>query len=120
MKTVLWISAVLWAAFAWWSWRWVRRHQPRTPVQGLRSVAWLGMGPWGVMMWVTMSLSQAARAVDMDLFHAAATGRFYAELALNLAMMYPLALWGDFLWRRRMSAAFGIRDDPAPPTPPAE
>ncbi|HEX9938218.1 MAG TPA: hypothetical protein VGB15_13880 [Longimicrobium sp.] len=113
------IFMVSWAAFAAWSWRWQRRHPLRTTVAALQSLPWLGMGRWGLPVWVFMSLMQAARAVEMDPFRALGAGRFYGELALNLVIMYPLCLWGDFLYRRGMVRSFVVHDDPAPPSPPA-
>ncbi|HEU4560426.1 MAG TPA: hypothetical protein VFS20_21425 [Longimicrobium sp.] len=119
MDVVLLILAVLWAAFAWWSWRWQRRHPLLTSVAAFQPLPWLGMGRWGLLMWVLLSLTQAARSVEMDVFHAFGVGRFYGELAVNLMVMYPLCLWGDFLYRRGMARSFGVRDESAPPAPPA-
>lgn len=120
MTIVLLFLAVFWAAITWASWQWHRRNPVRTSVPALRPIPWLGMGRWGLLMWLFMSLLQATRSVEMDLFHAVGVGRFYAELALNLVITYPLCLWGDFLYRRGMARSFGVHHDPAPPSPPAE
>src|SRR5688572_21613756 len=113
MNIGLLLLAVFWAAFIGLSWRWHHQHPLHTSVPELQAIPRLGMGRWGLLMWMFFSLLQAARSVEMDLFHAAGTGRFYGEMAVNLAIMYPLCLWGDYLYRRGLARSFGVRDDRA-------
>lgn len=117
---VLWIVPVLWAAFAWWSWRKVRRNEVPTHIALLRAVPGLGMGVWGLGMWLYVALTQALNEVrNVPLADAIAIGRFWGELALALAIGFPLWLWGDFLFRRGMIWFLGIQGRPAPPPPDA-
>ena len=112
LSILLWIVPVLWVAFAAWSWRFVRRHELRTSIRGLRAFPGLGMGGFGVVMWLYMAAMQSQQASGgAALSDAVGTGAFWREMAIGLVIGYPIYLWSDFLFRQGFAWLFGLRRD---------
>lgn len=76
-----------WAAFAWWSWREVRRRgfAPR-----------FGMTVFGGVMLLTMAVQQCLVRVGADLADAVRMPGFWRWLPLHLFIAFPIAVWADF------------------------
>jgi hypothetical protein len=94
------------AAFGWWSWTAVRR---RTAGGGALPAARHGLGLWGLMMLVALSLDQSLYRVDATLADAVRMPSFWRQLPLQLFIMFPLCLWGNYFFYRLLGAGLGLR-----------
>ncbi|HET7462676.1 MAG TPA: hypothetical protein VFJ82_15585 [Longimicrobium sp.] len=118
---MIWIAllvafAIGWSALAWWSWRTIRRVDGRSDLALLRRLPGMGMGVFGALGWPVLSFTQVLRAMDAQPAAALADPHFYTALALNLAILYPIVLWTDFLLRRGIGWFFGIANHPSSPS----
>jgi len=112
--------ALGWAFFGWWSWRTVRRIDGRSDLALLRRLPRAGMGIFGLGAWPVTSLMQVLESLQVSPAQALGMPNFYGMLALNLAIAYPVWIWGDFLFRRGMGWVFGIPVRPASPSAAAD
>jgi len=118
---MIWIAllgafALGWSFLGWWSWRTVRRVDGRSDLALLRRLPGIGMGVFGTLLWPVSSFTQVLRAMDAQFADALANPHFYTALALNLAITYPIFLWGDFLFRRGIGWFFRIANRPSSPS----
>jgi hypothetical protein len=80
-----------WAAFAWWSWRAVRRRgfAPR-----------YGMTLFGGAMFLTLAIQQCLDRVDADMGDALWMPGFWRRLPLQLFIALPIAVWADYFFNK--------------------
>jgi hypothetical protein len=97
------VLPLLWLAFSAWTWI-------RLGFSGLfdreRRRRLLGTYRWGLAMWITMSVWNAARNVDGPLFSLEAAGM----LLLMLMVTFPIWMWGGYGFARAMGAVFPHAD----------
>lgn len=118
---MIWIALLVafalgWGLLGWWSWRTIRRVDGRSDLALLRRLPGIGMGVFGTIAWPASSFTQVLRVMGAQPGDALANPRFYTALALNLAIAYPIFLWGDFLFRRGIGWFFGIANRPSSPS----
>ena len=95
-----------WAAFAWWSWRAVRRRgfAPR-----------YGMTLFGGGLMIFMALQQSLDWVNADLADAVGMPGFWKQVPLRIFSLLPIYVWGDFFFHRMLWSgleSMGIRPPP--------
>jgi len=109
---LLTVFLAAYAGFGWWSWTVVRR---RTAGGGSLLSRRYGLSLFGGMMLLTLTLQQSLYRVDAPVTEAVRMPSFWLQLPLQLLIVFPLALWGEYFVYSGLKAGlqgFGFRPPP--------
>ena len=101
-----------WGGFGWRSWSFVRRRMADRDALPVRrhGLTFVGGG-----MLLTLTLQQSLYSVDAPLAEAVRMPGFWLRLPLQLLIVFPLALWGEYVFYSMLKAGlqgFGFRPPP--------